>query len=91
MLLRDLVLVSRNVTATMSRLKKINLLGDFLGRLAPEEIEIGARWLSGELRQGKIGVGYATLREGFSGMASERPRASLVEVDQYLDRVAETT
>ena len=61
MLLDELVRTSRAVAEAGSRLTKISLLGDLLRRLAPDEIEIAIGMLSGEPRQGRIGIGYATL------------------------------
>ena len=63
MLLRDLVETSAAVGATSARLEKIATLAGALARMAPEEVEIGVAYLSGELRQRQIGVGWASLRD----------------------------
>ena len=59
----ELVEVSQRISATSRRLQKIGLLAEFLKRLAPEEIPIAVSYLSGNLRQGKIGIGWASLRD----------------------------
>ncbi len=61
-LLAEVVRASAAVAATSSRLAKIRVIADCLRALAPDEIEIALPWLSGELRQGKLALGYATLR-----------------------------
>src|SRR5947208_6895479 len=62
MRLADLVTTSRRVSETRSRLEKISALGNLLRRLAPEEIDIAVAFLSGQLRQGRIGLGGAVIR-----------------------------
>jgi DNA ligase-1 len=85
-LLAELVEASAAVAATRSRLAKVEVLADVLGRLAPEEREAGVAFLSGELRQRQTGVGWATLR------ALPPPTASatltVAEVDAAFERIA---
>ena len=57
-LLANLVATSQRVGATSGRLAKIRELAGFLRSLAPDEIETGAHYLSGEIQQGRIGIGY---------------------------------
>ena len=61
MQLRELVEVSQQVGATSSRLAKVAALRVCLQRLEPAEIEIGVRFLSGEIRQSKLGAGPAAI------------------------------
>ncbi|AUX46655.1 uncharacterized protein SOCE26_081610 [Sorangium cellulosum] len=63
MLVSDLVATSERVATTSSRLEKISALADVLRRLSPDEVEIGVDWLSGRLRQGRIGLGPAMIAE----------------------------
>jgi DNA ligase-1 len=63
MRLRELVETSRAVGEVSGRLEKIGRLAALLERLAPEEIEIAASFLSGSPRQGRIGVGWALISE----------------------------
>ncbi|HEX5041411.1 MAG TPA: ATP-dependent DNA ligase [Candidatus Polarisedimenticolaceae bacterium] len=80
MRLADVVDVSAQVGATRSRTAKIGLLASLLRRLTPEELAIAVPYLSGDLRQGRIGVGGAALRSAI-GSPAEEAGLSLVEVD----------
>jgi DNA ligase-1 len=85
--LSDVVEASRRVADTRARLQKIDLLAALLRGLAPDEVEIAVAWLAGEPRQGRIGVGYARLRE-LGATAAEAPSLGLREVDAALERIA---
>ncbi len=63
MLLRDLADASAAVAATAARLGKVALLAEVLSRAPADEAAAAVAFLSGELRQRQIGVGWATLRE----------------------------
>src|SRR5262245_24277064 len=98
MRLADLVAASAAVTQTSGRLEKIGHLSDLLKRVPADEIEIAIAFLSGSLRQGRIGIGWATISEslgrrtfGESGsdvQAADTPSLELREVDAAFDRVA---
>ena len=60
--LADLVRVSSEVGGTSSRLAKVAALAGFLKRLEGDEIPIALPYLSGDIRQGRLSLGYATLR-----------------------------
>jgi DNA ligase-1 len=62
MLLADVAAASAEVGATSSRLAKIARLADVLAAAGPGEVAIIVSWLSGELPQRQIGVGWASLR-----------------------------
>lgn len=64
MLLIDIASTSLNVGGTSSRLAKVARIAEPLRAAAPdpELVAIVVAWLSGELRQRQIGVGWATLR-----------------------------
>ncbi len=62
MLLADVAAASAEVGATSSRLAKIARLADLLAAAGPGEIAVVVSWLSGELPQRQIGVGWAALR-----------------------------
>ena len=91
MRLADLVITSRRVSETRSRLEKISALGDLLRRLGPEEIDIAVAFLSGHLRQGRIGLGGAAIRNAMPGTAAAEPSLTLGEVDASFERIASTT
>ena len=60
-LLSDLVRTSEAVSLASGRRVKIDEIAALLRRAAPEEIPVAVAFLSGELRQRQIGVGYAAL------------------------------
>ena len=79
-LLENLTATSRRVSDTASRLAKRRELADYVRGLADDEIPIAIAFLSGETRQGKLGVSYATLH-GAGGHAAATPSLTLHEVD----------
>jgi DNA ligase-1 len=90
MLLHDVLETSRKVQSQSSRLAKIEHLADYLRRLEPEEIGAGVAYLSGELPQGRIGVGYAAVRDALTE-ASEEHGLSLLEVDRTFSSILQTS
>ena len=84
--LADLVRVSNQVAATSSRLAKVASLADFLRPLEREEIEIALPYLSGDIRQGKLAVGYAALQSARTGAAAA-PTLVLRDVDAVFQRL----
>src|SRR5215218_3911935 len=60
-LLADVVVTSDAVASTRARSAKIAAIADLLGRLTPGEIDAAVGFLTGEPRQGRVGVGGATL------------------------------
>src|SRR6187549_2968370 len=88
MRLADLVATSRRVAETRSRSEKTGSLADLLRRLAPDEIDIAVAFLSGHLRQGRIGLGGAAVRNAMPGMAAADPSLTLLEVDAAFERIA---
>ena len=91
MLFHELVQTSRRVAETSGRLAKIELVAALLKRTAPEEIATAVAFLSGSPRQGRIGIGYATLQAAKPGHAAEAPTLELTRVDATLQRLANTT
>ncbi len=59
MFLAEVVDCSTTIRSTPSRLDKIAALAGLLARSAPAEIPLVVNYLSGDLPQGKIGVGYS--------------------------------
>jgi len=90
-LFHELVQTSRRVAETSGRLAKIELVAALLKRAAPEEIATAVAFLSGSPRQGRIGIGYATLQAAKPGHAAEAPTLELTRVDATLQRLANTT
>jgi len=89
-LLNQLVQTSDKVASTSGRLAKIKLLAELLKQAVPDEIEAVIAYLSGTIRQAKVGVGWATLQAA-KGQAAKRPTIALKDVDAALDLVANAT
>ena len=70
---------SEAVAATSSRLAKIEVLAQALHDAGPAEVTIAVAYLSGELPQRQIGVGWATLRQ--APPPADTPTLTLTEVD----------
>ncbi|HJY65390.1 MAG TPA: ATP-dependent DNA ligase, partial [Streptosporangiaceae bacterium] len=79
MLLARIAEVSRAVGATSGRLAKVDLLAAALREAGPLEVPIAVAYLSGELPQRQIGVGWVALRDGFRPAVV--PTLGLAEVD----------
>jgi DNA ligase-1 len=85
-LLAEVVRASAAVTATSSRLAKTSVIADCLRALEPDEIEIALPYLSGDLRQGRLTLGYATLQSAM-GNAAVAPGLTLLEVDRAFEQL----
>jgi len=81
---------SKTVAETASRRGKIERLAALLGRLRPEEVEIGVSWLTGQLPQ-KIGLGWAAVRDTRPAAPASAPALSLREVDAAFQAMAGTS
>ena len=79
MLLSEIAEVSRAVAGTGARLAKIEMLAAALREAGPLEVPIAVAYLSGELPQRQIGVGWAALRDGFA--PAQAPTLTLSEVN----------
>lgn len=84
----DLVEASTRAAQTASRLGKRDAIAACLRAAAPDEVEIAVAFLSGETRQGRLGIGYATLSALRGGAAAAAPALALREVDDALARIA---
>ena len=62
MKLSRLASVSSSVAATRSRREKVRLLAQCLLQLSPADVFCGASYLTGEIPQGKIGLGPSIIR-----------------------------
>src|SRR5919197_728546 len=87
MLLRELVETSNAVSSTSARGTKIGPLAACLRRLTPAEAAIGVAYLSGQIRQRQIGVGWASLRD--APPPAESPTLELGEVDTALEGIGQ--
>ena len=85
MLLAELTEVSRDVAATRARLVKIETLAGALRSAETGEVPIAVAYLSGELPQRQIGVGWAALRDAPPPAAE--PSLTLTDVDEAFSRI----
>jgi DNA ligase-1 len=88
MLLHELVVTSAAVAEASARLAKIDRLATLLRRLNPAEVDIAIAFLSGEPRQGRIGIGGSAIREAQPSTAAPAPALQLGEVDDVFGRIA---
>jgi len=89
-LLNEVVEASAAVVATRSRKAKSAALAALLRRAGPEEIGPATAWLSGEPRQGRIGVGFRTL-SGARPDPAATPTWEVAQVDALLTDLAGTS
>jgi len=75
---------SQLVGETSRRTLKVKALSECLRQLAEDEVEIATLYLSGELPQGKIGIGYASLRIGNQVVHVDAPQLTIHDVDRSL-------
>lgn len=90
MLLAEIVEVSGAVAATQARTEKVDLLARTLRRLEPAEAAIAVSFLTGQPRQRKLGVGYATVY-GVEASAAKGPTLQIMDVDECLEEIAATS
>ncbi len=88
--LSALVETSARAAATGSRHAKRDVLAACLRATAPDEIAIAVAFLCGQNRQGKLGIGYATLRELRGGAAANDASLTLRDVDSAFAQIAAT-
>jgi ATP-dependent DNA ligase I len=84
-LLDEIAGTSTAVAASSARLAKVERLAACLRRLEPGEVHPGVAFLSGELRQRQIGVGWAALRDAPDPTAA--PTLTAAEVDAAFERI----
>ena len=89
-LLADAVTASLEVTATSARSRKVAILAELLRSLDPSEVAICVGLLSGVPRQGRVGVGFATVYDVELPPAPE-PSLTLADVDRAISEIEEAT
>jgi len=90
MQLSRLVSVSDQVAATRSRLEKRAALSQCLRQAAAAEVRLVVNYLTGTLPQGRIGLGFAIIRDLAGGEPASTPTLTLQDVDTTFDRIANT-
>lgn len=81
MSLTALVETSQKLAKTGGRLEKIALLEAYLRPLNANDLPLGIHYLSGQIPQGRIGVGGACLREVSRATPASLPSLTLADVD----------
>jgi DNA ligase 1 len=87
MLLNDVVQCSMAVAATRSRLVKRDAMSALLGVAERDEVAVVIGLLTGEVRQGRFGVGWSTVLSSDVTAASE-PTLTLHSVDRAMTELA---
>ncbi len=85
-LFAEVVEASRLVADTSSRSRKVALLAELLRALEADEVPIVVGFLSGVPRQGRVGVGYATVY-GTQAPPSEVPSLRVEDVDRAVTEI----
>lgn len=84
-----LVEVAQRVAATPKRSEKVGLLADLLASVVPDDAGVVVGLLVGEPRQGRMGVGWATLHHVWSAsVAAAAPSVGVRDVDAALTQLA---
>ncbi|UVS77055.1 ATP-dependent DNA ligase [Actinokineospora sp. UTMC 2448] len=83
----DVVAVSSTVSATRSRLAKVDALAGLLTAADPDEVPAVVAFLAGAPRQGRIGAGWRTLA-AVAGQPADSPTLTVRAVDAALGEVA---
>ena len=87
MKLDELVQTSAAVAASPGRLEKISKLAALLSRVPPDDAPIVIGFLTGWPRQGKIGVGWATVSAAREREPATAPTLELGDVDAVFERL----
>ena len=87
-LLANLVEASGRVSDASARLAKVRELAQFLRTLEPTELAVGVLYLSGQMRQGRCGIGPGALRAADAVPAASDSSLTLEEVDRRLEEIA---
>ena len=88
MLFAELANASERIAATPKRTEKLALLAECIARMPDEELAAGVHFLAGEIAEGKIGVGYSSLRDLFELPAASAPSLAVAEVDRTFSETA---
>ena len=86
MKLAEVVATSRRIASTRSRRAKVDGLAELLSRAGPDEIEVLVGFLTGEPRQGRVGIGAASLWAART-VAADAPELDISDVDRAIGRI----
>ena len=83
----ELATASEHVTATTKRGEKTSLLAALLRSMTPDEAAVAVGLLTGQPRQGRIGVGWSALSK-LDVADAEEPSLEVLEIDRWLSALA---
>lgn len=86
----EVAATSQDVTRVSGRFEKVGRLARLLSALGPDEVEPVVAFLSGEPRQGRIGIGHAAIQAAFTSPieGSTAPPLAILEVDEAFGELA---
>jgi DNA ligase 1 len=87
--LAEIVAASQDVAATRSRKQKTERLAKLLGQLEIAEVRAAVGFLCGELRQGKLGVGYRVLQQFRDTSEATEGGVSVNELDAIFQEISQ--
>jgi len=87
MRLEELVRASAMVAGTPGRLDKISKLADLFKRVPPDDLPIAIGFLTGWPRQGRLGVGWATVASAQDRQTGIASTLELRDVDSVFDQL----
>jgi DNA ligase-1 len=85
-LFAEVVRASAEIAETSARSRKVAVLADLLRELEPDEVPIAVGLLSGVPRQGRVGIGYATVY-GIEAPPAAEPSLTIEEIDAAIDEI----
>jgi DNA ligase 1 len=86
----DLVDAAGRVAATPKRSEKVAVFAQLLRTASPDDAAVVVGLLVGVPRQGRIGVGWATLRDA-RVQPADHPTVTVAHIDRVIDVVSTTT
>ena len=89
-LLARVVAASADVAATSARSRKVAILAELLRSLDPSEVPLAVGFLSGVPRQGRVGVGYATVY-GVERAPAEEASLAVKDLDGAIAEIGRAT
>ena len=90
MLFAEIAAVSAVVAATSKRNEKTAALAELIGRLEPDEVAPAIGFLTGSIRQGRIGTGWRTVAN-VDWQPASAASLSILDVDAALSELQATT
>lgn len=87
--LHDLVDLSKKISAAIRKKEKISLLAEGLKQGRGQEIAIAAAYLSGQIPQGRLGLGWSILQKALTDRDQRPGPLSLLEVNRIFEEIAQ--